>query len=65
VLEQFPLSTKLDTTLKKEFLMLPALDVLIHGEKSPMMVAATRTSASLARCFLGEDKKVAFPVIDF
>jgi len=29
------------------------------------MVATTRTAASLARCFLGEDKKVAFPELLF
>jgi len=65
VLQQFPSPTELDPNLKKEFLMLPTVDVLIHGEKSPMMVATTRTAASLARCFLGEDKKVAFPELLF
>ena len=46
---------------KKHFLMLPALDVLIQGETSPLMIATQRTTASLARCFLGESRKLLFP----
>jgi CRISPR-associated protein Cas1 len=61
VLTQFPTETELALPLKKEFLGIPAMDVDVNGEKSPLMVAATRMSASLARCFMGEEKRLALP----
>jgi CRISPR-associated protein Cas1 len=47
--------------LKVQLLKLPTLDVELDGEKSPLFVAVQRTAASLARCFLGEEKKVLYP----
>lgn len=53
--------------LKQEFkaklLQIPALDVIIDEEKSPLMIATQRTTASLAKCFLGESKKILYPVL--
>ncbi len=50
------------TKLHKQLLLsIPTLDVLIDGERSPLMIAAQRTSASLARCFAGEQRKILFP----
>jgi CRISP-associated protein Cas1 len=46
---------------KKKLLQLPALDVTMQGETSPLMVAVQRTTASLARCFLGEARKISYP----
>jgi CRISPR-associated protein Cas1 len=54
---------ELSPDMKKEFLTLPTLDVFIEGQTSPMMVAITRTTASLAKCFEGSIRKIAYPVI--
>ncbi|MBK8953955.1 MAG: type II CRISPR-associated endonuclease Cas1 [Saprospiraceae bacterium] len=46
---------------KNNLLQIPAMDVVIDGEKHPLMIAAQRTSSSLARCFTGEIKKLIYP----
>jgi CRISPR-associated protein Cas1 len=48
--------------MKKELLGIPALDVRIDGQKSPLMNAVQRTTASLARCFEGKSRKVLYPL---
>jgi len=54
-------------TLTQEFkvqlLKIPATDVLLEDETSPLLVAVQRTAASLARCFLGEEKKLLYPTL--
>lgn len=51
----------LTTELKKELLSIPALDVKIEGQKSPLMVAASRTTSSLFECFAGISRKIIYP----
>jgi CRISPR-associated protein Cas1 len=46
---------------KELLLKIPAMDVIINGESSPMMVATQFTSASLARCYGGEQRRVSYP----
>lgn len=46
---------------KAILLKIPAMDVLIDGEKSPLMVATQRTAVSLVKCFMGEQRKLLFP----
>jgi CRISPR-associated protein Cas1 len=46
---------------KADLLKIPVIDVLIGDEKSPLMVAVQRTTASLARCFAGDIRKLAYP----
>ena len=46
---------------KELLLKIPAMDVTINGESSPMMVATQATSASLARCYGGEQRTVSYP----
>ncbi|MCH7398138.1 type II CRISPR-associated endonuclease Cas1 [Belliella sp. DSM 107340] len=53
--------SELNTDLKKELLNIPALDVKIDGQKSPLMVAASRTTASLFECFAGISRKIIYP----
>lgn len=53
--------TKLTTELKQEMLMIPVLDVLIGGKRSPLMIAAGQTTASLAKCYNGESRNIAYP----
>jgi len=54
---------ELSTEVKKELLGIPVVDVVINGQRSPLMIAATQTTASLARCFSGESRKIAYPEI--
>jgi len=47
--------------IKKELLQIPAIDVQIDGEKSPLMVAMQRTTASVFNCFAGNSRKILYP----
>ena len=46
---------------KMQLLGIPMLDVVINGKRSPLMIAAQQTTASLARCFAGESKRISYP----
>lgn len=52
---------ELTILFKKELLTIPALDVMIDGQKSPLMVAVSRTSSSLYECFAGTRRKILYP----
>lgn len=52
---------ELTSDIKKVLLGIPVLDVRIGGKNSPLMIAATQTTASLARCFSGESRKIIYP----
>ncbi len=52
---------ELSIELKRELLQIPTLDVTIGGKRSPLMVAVGQTTASLYRCFNGEQRKIAYP----
>jgi CRISPR-associated protein Cas1 len=49
--------------MKKQLLTIPAMDVWIDKQKSPLMNAVQRTTASLSRCFEGETRKILYPVL--
>ncbi len=53
----------LTTAMKRELLIIPTLDVMIGGKRSPLMVAVSQTTASLYRCFSGEKRRIVYPVI--
>ena len=55
------ITEELTTELKHELLQIPTLDVVINGKRSPLMVAVGQTTASLYRCFSGEQRKIAYP----
>lgn len=55
------LPEELTKELKARLLQIPAMDVIIDDNKSPMMVGVQRTTASLMRCFEGETRKIAYP----
>ncbi len=54
---------KLSTEIKAELLKIPAIDVFIDQEKSPLMLAMKRTTASLFQCFAGNSRKILYPEI--
>ena len=47
--------------MKKSLLEIPAMDVQIDGQKSPLMNAVQRTTASLAKCYEGNARKILYP----
>lgn len=53
--------TELNTSTKKQLLGIGSVDVLFDDERSPLMVAVQRTTASLAKCFEGETDKIVYP----
>lgn len=52
---------ELTREVKAKLLEVPVLDVVIDGKKSPLMIAAQRTTASLNDCFEGTSRRVLFP----
>ena len=55
---------ELTLPLKTELLKLPAMDVVLEGKRSPLMVAMSRTTNSLYECFAGLSRKLIYPVYD-
>lgn len=47
--------------IKTKLLQIPVLDVNINGERNPLMIAVAQTSSSLAKCYLGESRKISYP----
>lgn len=54
---------ELTRDIKSELLTIPTLDVVVKGKRSPLMVAASQTTASLAKCFEGEIRKIDYPAM--
>jgi len=52
---------ELSKEIKAKLLQIPVLDVFINGERSPLMIAVGKTTASLAKCYWGEIRKIAYP----
>lgn len=61
IAEQYGVDVELSKDIKTELLSIPTLDVVIGGKRSPLMIAATQTTASLYKCFSGELRKIAYP----
>ena len=53
--------TLLTKEIKMELLGIPMLDVVIAGKRSPLMIAAQQTTASLYKCFSGELRRISYP----
>jgi CRISPR-associated protein Cas1 len=52
---------ELNRNIKSSLLMIPAIDVIIDGKKSPLMNAMSRTTSSLYDCFEGSRRKILYP----
>ena len=61
ITEQYGVDVELSKDIKAELLSIPTLDVVIGGKRSPLMIAAAQTTASLYKCFSGELRKIAYP----
>ena len=62
--QKFPATILLEKEHKAELLKLMARDVKIGDNKRPLMIALSQTTASLARCFAGEQRKISYPVFE-
>ncbi len=51
----------LNRSVKARLLGIPVLDVIIDGHRSPLIIAATTTTASLYKCFSGVSRKILYP----
>ena len=52
---------ELANDIKAQLLSIPTLDVVIAGKRSPLMVGVAQTTASLYKCFSGEQRRIAYP----
>ena len=59
------LSPQISNDTKRQLLTIPAMDVRMGKLSRPLMVAASMTSASLAKCYLGESRKLVYPEMAF
>ena len=64
ITEQYGVDIELTKDIKAELLSIPTLDVTIAGKKSPLLVGAAPTTASLYKCFSGELRKIAYPEME-
>ena len=55
--------SELTRNLKAKLLQIPVLDVTISGKRSPLMIAAGITTASLYKCFSGERRLIIYPTM--
>lgn len=55
---------ELTKDLKAQLLSIPTIDVQISGKRSPLMIAASTTTASLTKCFGGEIRKIIYPEVE-
>ena len=52
---------ELTREFKSQLLVIPTLDVVVNGKRSPLMIAVQQTTASLSKCFSGELRRVSYP----
>ena len=52
---------ELNTNIKSQLLCIPAMDVILDGKQSPLMIAMSRTTSSLYECFEGTRRKILYP----
>lgn len=52
---------ELTPAIKQELLKTIAMDVILDGKRSPLMVAMSRTTNSLYECFSGVSRKILYP----
>lgn len=61
LVQQYGKDLELTRDIKAKLLSIPTLDVIISGKRSPLMIAASQTTASLYKCFSGELRRIVYP----
>jgi len=54
----------LTTEIKLEILKLLTTDIVLENTTRPLMLGLSQTTASLSRCFSGEQKKLSYPTLE-
>ena len=47
--------------IKIKLLSIPQSDVIINGQRSPLLIAVSQTTSSLYKCYAGESRKISYP----
>jgi len=63
IVEKSPLPDELTKEQKINLMQIPVSDVEINGRNSPLMLAVQQTTASLAKCYMGEERKIIYPFL--
>lgn len=61
IVQKYGSGLELTREIKVMLLSIPTLDVYIGGRQSPLMIAASQTTASLYKCFSGESRRIVYP----
>lgn len=61
MIEEFGPVEELQKEHKAVLLKISAMDVVMDGEKSPLMIATQRTAVSLVKCYEGSQRKLLYP----
>lgn len=61
IVSEFGALEEMQKEHKAILLKIPAMDVVIDGEKSPLMIATQRTAVSLVKCYEGTQRKLLYP----
>jgi CRISPR-associated protein Cas1 len=61
IIQEHGINEDIPKEIKAILLKIPAMDVILDGEKSPLMNATQRTAVSLVKCFTGEQRKILYP----
>lgn len=61
LVRQHGAQTELTKDIKAALLSIPTLEVTIGHRRSPLMIAASQTTASLYKCFCGELRRISYP----
>jgi CRISPR-associated protein Cas1 len=61
IVDSDPQVNELNKELKAQLLKIPAMDVNVGGQTSPLMIAMQQTTASVAKCFANEARKIIYP----
>ena len=61
LVQEYGSSIELSKEIKARLLSIPTLEVGINNKRSPLMIAASQTTASLYKCFSGELRKISYP----
>lgn len=63
IIKENPELEELTTSIKARLLGIATVDISIDKQTSPLMVGVQRTTASLRKCFEGENRKIVYPVL--
>jgi CRISPR-associated protein Cas1 len=61
IIKQNPSAQELTKEIKAKILGLPATEIYIDKQRSPLMVDLQKTTSSLVKCFMGDSKRILYP----